>query len=190
MHLIGEEIENPDGHGTEVRLSFDKIHQMRSNGSQMVRPHKEHRHTKALMKEEISAHSHNHGHDHGHDHSHVQSKNKKDLHEHDLALSGVLLHVLSDAINNIGVIIAAAVIWKAKYEARFYADPGVSMGISFMILLSCLPLSKFPAVHYYLRVELIFGKVKKSGIMLMGSVPRNIELDDVKHDLEKASPLP
>ena len=65
----------------------------------------------------------------------------KDHHEHDLANSGVLLHVLGDAINNIGVIIAALVIWKAKYEGRYYADPRVSMGISFMILLSCLPLS-------------------------------------------------
>jgi zinc transporter 1 len=55
---------------------------------------------------------------------------------------GVLVHLVGDAINNIGVIIAAAVIWKAKYEGRFYADPGVSMGIAIMILLSALPLGK------------------------------------------------
>ena len=57
-------------------------------------------------------------------------------------MMGVLIHLIGDAINNIGVIIAAAVIWKAKYEGRFYADPGVSMGISIMILLSALPLGE------------------------------------------------
>ncbi|KAK5069071.1 hypothetical protein LTR70_010759 [Exophiala xenobiotica] len=39
---------------------------------------------------------------------------------------GVLLHIMGDAANNIGVIIAAAVIWKMSYAARFYADPAVS----------------------------------------------------------------
>jgi len=136
-------------------------------GSEIIRPHKEHRHTKAIAHPEIHENDQDHDNGDSHGHRHGNGHSNGDLHEHDLALSGVLLHVVSDAINNIGVIIAAAVIWKAKYEGRFYADPGVSMGISFMILLSCLPL------------------IKRSGIMLMGSVPRNIELDDVKHDLEK-----
>jgi zinc transporter 1 len=57
-------------------------------------------------------------------------------------MMGVLIHVIGDAINNVGVIVAATVIWKAKYGGRFYADPAVSMGISMMILLSSLPLSK------------------------------------------------
>ena len=54
-------------------------------------------------------------------------------------MMGVLLHVIGDATNNVGVIIAA-VIWKARYNARFYADPGVSVAIAFMILLSSMPL--------------------------------------------------
>jgi zinc transporter 1 len=57
-------------------------------------------------------------------------------------MMGVLVHLIGDAINNVGVIIAAAVIWQAKYEGRFYADPGVSMGIAIMILLSALPLGE------------------------------------------------
>jgi solute carrier family 30 (zinc transporter), member 1 len=80
---------------------------------------------------------------------------------------GVLIHVIGDAINNVGVIISALVIWKAKYEGRFYADPGVSMGIAIMILLSSLPL------------------VKKSGTILLQSAPQGVNHDDVKHDLEK-----
>lgn len=57
-------------------------------------------------------------------------------------MMAVLMHVIRDAINNIGVIIAAAVIWKAPHESRFYADPGVSMGIAIMITLSGLPVGK------------------------------------------------
>lgn len=59
----------------------------------------------------------------------------------DLAHLAVMLHVIMDAVNNIGVIIAALVIWRTKYDGRFYADPGVSMGISLMLILSSFPIS-------------------------------------------------
>lgn len=57
-------------------------------------------------------------------------------------MMGVFIHVLGDAGNNLGVMAAALVIWLANYPGRFYADPAVSMAISFMILFSSLPLSK------------------------------------------------
>ena len=55
---------------------------------------------------------------------------------------GVLIHVIGDAINNVGVIIAAAVIWRADYDGRFYADPGVSIGLAVLIMISALPIGK------------------------------------------------
>jgi Co/Zn/Cd efflux system component len=55
---------------------------------------------------------------------------------------GVLIHVIGDALNNIGVIIAGLVIWRGKFDGRFYADPGVSMGTAVLILLSAIPLGK------------------------------------------------
>lgn len=70
-------------------------------------------------------------------------------------MMGVMIHVIGDAVNNIGVIIAAAVIWKAHYEGRFYADPGVSMGIAIMILLSSLPLGIFHPLLYSLQPNYI-----------------------------------
>jgi len=85
----------------------------------------------------------------------------------DLGMLGVMIHVIGDALNNIGVIIAAAVIWKTSYDARFYADPAVSLGIALMILLTALPL------------------VKGSGAILLQSAPRGVDLADVKHDIEK-----
>lgn len=64
---------------------------------------------------------------------------------------GVLIHVVGDAANNVGVIISALVIWLTLSPARYYADPAVSMAIAVVILTTPLPLgmyhlkSKFPS---------------------------------------------
>ncbi|KAL8868160.1 MAG: hypothetical protein Q9174_005172, partial [Haloplaca sp. 1 TL-2023] len=102
-----------------------------------------------------------------HRHHTTASLEKPPLHSHDLGMLGVLLHVLSDAINNIGVILAALVIHLTHSPSRFYADPGVSMAIAFMILISAYPL------------------LKHSGSILLQAAPLDLDLDDVKYDLEK-----
>ncbi|KAA6407627.1 MAG: CDF family cation efflux system [Lasallia pustulata] len=73
----------------------------------------------------------------------------------------ILIHVMSDAINNISVIIAALVIWLTKSDSRFYADPGVSACIALLILEPAVPL------------------MKSSGLILLESVPFGINIDDV-----------
>ena len=55
-------------------------------------------------------------------------------------MMGVLLHVIGDAVNNIAVIISAAIIWRTNYGGRDYADPCASIFIAILILLSSLPL--------------------------------------------------
>ncbi|KAL2171989.1 hypothetical protein VTG60DRAFT_726 [Thermothelomyces hinnuleus] len=85
----------------------------------------------------------------------------------DLGMLGALLHVLGDALNNLGVIVAAAVIWFTPSPGRFYADPAVGMGISLMIMLSAVPL------------------VRRSGEILLQSAPPGVSLGDISHDLEK-----
>ncbi|KAI1799050.1 putative cation diffusion facilitator family metal ion transporter [Daldinia bambusicola] len=104
----------------------------------------------------ISAHA-----EHRHTIVHLQSSGR------DLGIMGVLFHVIGDACNNVGVIIAALIIWLTTPEARFYADPGISMAIAIMILGTSIPL------------------VKNSGKILMQSAPQGVNIDDVKHDLEK-----
>ncbi len=52
----------------------------------------------------------------------------------------MLLHIIGDAANNVGVIIAAVVIWKSPHENRYYADPAASMAIALLILLTSVPL--------------------------------------------------
>jgi zinc transporter 1 len=121
---------------------------------------------------------HEHDHDHGHGpvgdvenaspahtaHMHIIAQPKKN--GMDLGILGVLIHVIGDAINNIGVIISAAIIWFVHSESRFYADPAVSMWIAIMILLSAIPLTK------------------RSGKILLQSAPLGVKLEDIKHDLE------
>jgi zinc transporter 1 len=105
------------------------------------------------------------------DHHHAQRSFKAP--GRDLGMMGALLHVLGDALNNVGVIIAAAVIWFTSSPARFYADPAVGMAISLMILCSAGPL------------------IKHSGEILLQSAPQGVSLSDIKHDLEKARlPVP
>ncbi|KAJ5895339.1 cation diffusion facilitator family metal ion transporter [Penicillium taxi] len=118
-----------------------------------ITKHHDHRHAHSEKLQLVSGNRHDQSHGHGH--------------EHDLGMMGVLLHVLCDAANNLGVMAAALVIWLANYEGRYYADPGVSMGIGAMIILSSIPL------------------VRKSGMIMLECAPSRLDLNDVQHDLEK-----
>ncbi|KAF2631513.1 cation efflux protein [Macroventuria anomochaeta] len=134
-------------------------------------------------------HGHSHGHNHSsHAHGDIESLSSTSTHdatsthnhhlEHlhlsltpskhgmDLGILGVLIHILGDAINNIGVIISALIIWLTHSPSRFYADPAVSMWIAIMILISAVPLTK------------------RSGKILLQSAPLGVKVEDVKHDLE------
>ncbi|KAL4976576.1 cation efflux protein [Aspergillus desertorum] len=102
-----------------------------------------------------------------HNHRHLEHEEIPVFGGHDLGMMGVLLHVVGDAANNLGVMVAALVIWLTSYEARFYADPATSMGIAAMIFLSALPF------------------IRQSGLILLESAPNKLDPADVKHDLEK-----
>jgi Co/Zn/Cd efflux system component len=102
------------------------------------------------------------------DHRHARhTLNILNTPKRDLGMVGAMLHVVGDALNNVAVITAGAIIWFTSSPTRFYADPAVSMAISVIIFLSALSL------------------VKKSGRILLQSAPRGVNLADVKHDIEK-----
>jgi zinc transporter 1 len=77
----------------------------------------------------VAEHGHSHGHSHSGGHPH-----------HDLGTKAVLIHVMGDAFNNLGVIVAAVVLWKAKSDKRYYADPAVSMVIGLVLIMTALKL--------------------------------------------------
>lgn len=147
--------------------------------------HHDHKHPR--FENTASLHLHDHEDSHGHSHSHGHG------HDHgDLGMMGVLLHVLCDAANNLGVMVAALVIWLARYDGRYYADPGVSTGIAIMIMISSIPLGKFSpqatpspaAIYFHLTTPRI---VRSTGLILLESAPDGVNLADVQHDLERVS---
>lgn len=84
----------------------------------------------------------------------------------DFGRAGVLLHIATDALNNVGVIVAGLVIWKTHSPKRYYADPAISVGIALMIIISAIPL------------------IKRSGHVLLQSSPPGVNISDIEHDLQ------
>ncbi|KAK5112477.1 hypothetical protein LTR62_004234 [Meristemomyces frigidus] len=105
-------------------------------------------------------------------HIHRQPKEagKGNGHSHgDLNMKGIFLHVMGDALGNIGVIATALIIWLTKFEGRFYFDPAISLVITVIILCSAIPLCK------------------AASRILLQAVPLGIEIDDIKADIETLS---
>jgi len=103
------------------------------------------------------------------DHKHNQPKGKsKEGHSHsDLNMRGVFLHVMGDALGNIGVIGSALIIWLTNYSWRFYADPAISLVITLIILGSAIPLCR------------------AASRILLQAVPVGLSIDDIKTDIEE-----
>lgn len=103
------------------------------------------------------------------DHRHAQPQQEgKGGHGHghgDLNMRGVFLHVMGDALGNIGVITSALIIWLTNYSWRFYSDPLISLIITVIILCSAIPLCK------------------AASRILLQAVPAGLSIDDIKDDI-------
>lgn len=87
-------------------------------------------------------------------------------HGHDENVRGMFLHVLGDALGNVGVITAMAVIWKCKGEWKYYFDPIISLFIALIILKSAIPL------------------VRDTARPLLQATPEHIKIQDIREDIE------
>ncbi|KAK7205562.1 cation efflux protein [Myxozyma melibiosi] len=83
-----------------------------------------------------------------------------------LNMRGVFLHVMGDALGNIGVMASALFIWYTEYSWRFYFDPLVSLVITCIIFTSALPL------------------VKSASKILLQAAPKGIDVDDIKTEIQ------
>lgn len=103
-------------------------------------------------------HSHGSGGGHGgHGHSHDGNMNMR----------GVFLHVLGDALGNVGVIAAGLFIMLTSYSWRFYTDPLISFIITVIIFNSALPL------------------VKSASFILLQGVPSGVPLETVREAMQQ-----
>lgn len=104
---------------------------------------------------------------HLHNHNKPKEPGKSHGHSHgDMGMNAMILHVLGDALGNVGVIITALIIWLTDWEGRYYADPAVSLFITLIILRSAVPLT------------LAASKI------LLQATPEHIDLKDVKEDIQ------
>ena len=130
--------------------------------------------------------SHSHQYSPNHEASHLHPQDSDALHEghhhcgskenpaggggghshSDLNMRGVFLHVMGDALGNIGVISSALIIWLTTFPQRFYIDPAISLIITIIILTSAIPLCK------------------AASRILLQAVPDHISVDEIKSDIE------
>ncbi|OAA37698.1 zinc homeostasis factor 1 [Metarhizium rileyi] len=88
-------------------------------------------------------------------------------HNHaDMGMNAMMLHVLGDALGNVGVIITALIIWLTDWPGKLYCDPAVSLVITAIILKTSIPLTRATA-----RV-------------LLQATPENISIQDIRQDIE------
>lgn len=109
---------------------------------------------------------HSHSHDHDHD-DHVEDSTKKTKKQKSMNMEGVFLHVLGDALGNVGVILTALFIWKTNYSWKYYSDPLISLVITAIILSSAIPLCR------------------RASRILLQATPSTINADEVQNEVLK-----
>lgn len=72
---------------------------------------------------------------------------KGQSHGGSMNMRAILLHVLGDALGNVGVIATGLIIWLTSWSFKYYCDPIISLVITAIIFHSALPLGEFSASH-------------------------------------------
>ncbi|KIM48133.1 hypothetical protein M413DRAFT_439854, partial [Hebeloma cylindrosporum] len=96
--------------------------------------------------------AHNHRATHGHSHGSMNMR-------------ALVLHVLGDALGNVGVIATGLIIWQTAWKYKYYCDPVISLVITIIIFSSALPL------------------VRSASFILLQGVPSTVSLDEVKDSI-------
>ncbi|GJJ08869.1 hypothetical protein Clacol_003089 [Clathrus columnatus] len=82
-------------------------------------------------------------------------------------MRALVLHVLGDALGNVGVIATGLVIWLSTWEYRFYFDPVISLVITVIIFSSAMPL------------------VRSAAFILLQAVPSTVSLQDLRVEIQR-----
>lgn len=93
---------------------------------------------------------------------------KNEPHSHSanqMNMRGVFLHVLSDALGSVIVIISALVFWLTDWKYKYYIDPALSVLLVLLILNSVWPL------------------LRDSALILLQTVPTHIQVDAIQNRL-------
>lgn len=97
--------------------------------------------------------------------SSIPARSQTHSHGGSMNMRALVLHVLGDALGNVGVIVTGLVIWKTSWSFKYYFDPIISLVITIIIFSSALPL------------------VRSASFILLQGVPATISLDEVKSSI-------
>lgn len=105
---------------------------------------------------------------HGHNHTLPRKPGTKTGHDHgDMGMNAMVLHVIGDALGNVGVIVTALIIWLTEWPGKLYADPAVSLVITAIILNTSIPLTR------------------ATSRILLQATPENISISEIRQDIER-----
>ncbi|KAF7561843.1 hypothetical protein G7046_g2293 [Stylonectria norvegica] len=136
----------PAGHGTNGGHSHGaRSHSTKSRPRRDSSVHDGHHHT---LPNKPGKKSHGHNHD-------------------DMGMNAMILHVIGDALGNIGVMVTALIIWLTDWPGKLYADPAVSLFITAIILNTSIPLTLATA-----RV-------------LLQATPEHVSIQEIRQDIER-----
>lgn len=166
-------IESEDNTGSESETAIETQHATenspllgngKANGSGTMDHadhHDDHAHSHKPRQDSLHA---------GHNHTKPKKAKKSGGHSHDhgdMGMNAMILHVIGDALGNVGVIVSALVIWLTNWPGKYYADPAVSLFITIIILRSTIPLTKATAK------------------ILLQATPDHIDVPDIKEDIQR-----
>lgn len=89
-------------------------------------------------------------------------------HSHDssqMNMRGAFLHVVSDALGSVIVVISALIVWLTEWRYKYYMDPALSIVLVVLILHSVWPL------------------LRESALILLQTVPTHIQVDAIQQRL-------
>lgn len=121
--------------------------------------------TPLLLDEDIPQPAGSHG------HSHSGSMNMRAL----------VLHVLGDALGNVGVIASGLIIWLTTWPYKYYSDPVISLVITIIIFSSALPLGEI--TNFPQGYVLTNDVVRSTSFILLQGVPHTVSLNQVRRSI-------
>ncbi|RGB23091.1 zinc transporter 1 [Rhizophagus diaphanus] len=147
--------ESRDSQEFKENINDDNYHNSNSSNNENISIKEEESDTNNNQKISETENDQNHR----DNQSHKKAKN--------LNMRGVFIHVLGDALGNIGVVCSGLFIYLTHFSWRFYIDPLVSLILTIIILMSAIPL------------------VKSASFILLQKVPSGLPIDDVRSKINE-----
>ena len=87
--------------------------------------------------------------DEGHSHKHGNNV------QGSMNMRALVLHVVGDALGNVGVIMTGLIIWLSAWQYKYYCDPVISLIITVIIFSNSLPLGMVIFISLFIIIKKI-----------------------------------